>query len=361
MADSSEAPRPETPDATPAPALPDPAPEVSMDEDEEGGGPVKSFLEHLEDLRWVIIKTGAAVMIAMVVCLLAVNQIVTILKWPLERSHRVQSMFDLWNKNQQVTVFLGTNKLASFATMNRQFGALDLGTNRNVLLQIEPVQLNGRHLLEIKPATNLPPDLAAGGGPGLIFLDPAAPFISSLHLAFFAGLILAAPFVFYFLGQFIVPALRFKEKKYGLRAFALGLGLFATGVCFCYFGIMPFALRAAEAYSLWMGVQMPDWRAETYFSFVTKFMLGMGLGFELPVVLLALVKIGILDYQKLASMRRYMIVINLILGALLTTPEVFTQLLMAVPLQVLYEIAVWIAWYWERKEKKLAAAGGRNG
>jgi sec-independent protein translocase protein TatC len=105
-----------------------------------------------------------------------------------------------------------------------------------------------------------------------------------------------------------------------------------------------------------MGVQMPEWRAETYFSFVTKFMLGMGLGFEMPVVLLALVKIGILDYRKLASFRRYMIVVNLVLGALLTTPEVLTQVLMFVPLQILYEASVWIAWYWERKEKKKAAA-----
>ena len=81
-------------------------------------------------------------------------------------------------------------------------------------------------------------------------------------------------------------------------------------------------------------------------------MLGMGLGFELPVVLLALVKIGILDYQRLKAARRYMIVINLVLGALLTTPEVFTQVVMAVVLQLLYEVSVLIAWYWERQEKK---------
>ena len=80
-----------------------------------------------------------------------------------------------------------------------------------------------------------------------------------------------------------------------------------------------------------------------------------GGGFELPVVLLALVKIGLLDYAKLSAMRRYMIVGNLILGALLTTPEVFTQVCMAIALQVLYEISVWIAWYWERQEKRRAA------
>ena len=83
-------------------------------------------------------------------------------------------------------------------------------------------------------------------------------------------------------------------------------------------------------------------------------MLGMGLGFELPVVLLALVKIGILDYAKLKAMRRYMIVINLILGAFLTTPEVFTQVVMAIVLQVLYEISVLIAWYWDQQDRAKA-------
>jgi sec-independent protein translocase protein TatC len=78
----------------------------------------------------------------------------------------------------------------------------------------------------------------------------------------------------------------------------------------------------------------------------------MGLGFELPVVILILVKIGLLSYRTLSKARPYMIVINLVLGAVLTTPEVFTQVLMAVPLQVLFEISVWIAWYWERKERK---------
>jgi sec-independent protein translocase protein TatC len=133
------------------------------------------------------------------------------------------------------------------------------------------------------------------------------------------------------------------------------VGLFLAGVSFCYFFVLARALRFAEVFALWVGVRVPDWRAETYLSFVTKFMLGMGLGFELPVVLLALVKIGILDYQRLKAARRYMIVINLILGALLTTPEVFTQVVMAIVLQLLYEVSVWIAWYWERQEKKREA------
>ena len=97
-----------------------------------------------------------------------------------------------------------------------------------------------------------------------------------------------------------------------------------------------------------------QWRAEDYISFVCKFLLGMGLGFELPVVILTLVKIGVLDYAMLSKARRYMIVINLILGAVLTTPEPITQIVMFVPLQGLYELTVWIAWYWDQPDRARA-------
>jgi sec-independent protein translocase protein TatC len=86
-------------------------------------------------------------------------------------------------------------------------------------------------------------------------------------------------------------------------------------------------------------------------------MLGMGLGFQLPVVLLTLVRAGLLDCQKLNSARRYVIVANLFLGAVLTTPEVLTQVLMAVPLQILYEISVLVAWIWERRARQRTASG----
>ena len=146
--------------------------------------------------------------------------------------------------------------------------------------------------------------------------------------------------------------MRLNEKKYSYWGLGIGIGLFITGVSFCYFILMPLALKASVQYSEWMGFQAETWRAEEYMSFVSKFLLGMGLGFELPVVLLVLVKIGVLDYKKLAGFRRYMIVLNLILGAVLTTPEPITQIAMAIPLQILYEISVWIAWYWERQERK---------
>jgi sec-independent protein translocase protein TatC len=78
----------------------------------------------------------------------------------------------------------------------------------------------------------------------------------------------------------------------------------------------------------------------------------MGLGFQFPIVVLLLVKLGVLTHRQLAHYRRHVIVLCLILGAVLTTPEVITQICMAVPLYLLYEICIWIAWYWDWKKRK---------
>jgi sec-independent protein translocase protein TatC len=329
----------------------DPTEEPPLDEIEEGGGPVKTFLEHLEDLRWLLVKSGAALLVSLIVCLYATDRIVAVLKWPLKQSALVRAK----NKPTKVVVRFGTNTLTSFESPTNRVGPVDLGTNGWAIVLVEPVEMGSNVFLTLRTDTNPSTDAILSTATDLVYLDPAAPFLSALHLSLYAGILFSSPFIFYFLAQFILPALKVKEKKYVLRACAVGVGLFFAGVSFCYFFVMARALKFAEWWSLWMGVKVPEWRAETYFSFVTKFMLGMGLGFELPVVLLALVKIGILDYQKLKAMRRYMVVINLILGALLTTPEVFTQIVMAIVLQVLYEISVFIAWYWERRDRKLEA------
>src|SRR4029077_8412764 len=110
---------------------------------------------------------------------------------------------------------------------------------------------------------------------------------------------------FYFVAQFVFPALRMREKKYIYGGLAVGAGLFMIGVCFCYFVLMPVALAASAQYSEWLRFPAHQWRAEDYIGFVCKFMLGMGIGFELPVVVLTLVKIGVLNYAILASARRY--------------------------------------------------------
>ncbi|MHB8523618.1 MAG: twin-arginine translocase subunit TatC [Limisphaerales bacterium] len=319
---------------------------------EEEGGPVKSFLEHLEDLRWTLIKSCAAIAVGVLFCLLAGHQVMAVLEWPLERSGRLMT-----GTNQSVIIRLGTSTLATFKPGTNRLGSLDLGPARNLVLQLVPMRIGTNEVLTLQHATNATETDSAATPVRLLNLGPAGGFFVAFQLALYGGIVLTAPFILYFIAQFVLPALKITEKRYILRGFGVGVGLFSTGVSFCYFVLLPVALRASVQYSNWLGLDANQWRAEEYISFVCKFMLGMGLGFELPVVLLTLVKLGILNYHSLSAMRRYMIVINLVLGAVLTTPEVITQVLMALPLQILYEITVWIAWYWERKEKQREASG----
>ena len=316
--------------------------------DEDEGGPVKSFLEHLEDLRWVLIKSGVSAGVAMLVCLLAGNYMVRILEWPLARAHPLH-----FSKSQTVVIEFGTNQLTSFkvGTTNDPFSAL-AGTNRFVHLQIVPLTIGTNQLLGLAPQTGPQPD--PGLGIQIINLSPAGSFIVATKVAFYGGLVIAAPLILYFIAQFVFPALKMLEKKYIYRGLFFGVGLFMSGVCFCYFVLMPVALAASVQYAEWLGFSAYQWRAEDYIGFVCKFMLGMGLGFELPVVVLTLVKIGVLSHATLARSRRYVIVIVFILGAVLTTPEVITQVLMAFPLWLLYEITVLVAWYWDQEDRAKA-------
>lgn len=312
---------------------------------EEEGGPTKSFLEHLEDLRWVLMKCAGAIAVTFLLCLFAAPTLVKVLTWPLERAEKIQTV-----KEPTVSFHLGTNTLGSYKLPAAQSNLF--GTNLHTVLELVPVTIGTNSLLGLQPSTNQALAFANEKKINLVNLGPAAAFFLAVQIALYGGIALASPFLFYFIGGFVFPALKVHEKKYTYSGLAVGMLLFLIGVSFCYFVLMPVALKAAAQYSEWMGFQANTWRAEEYISFVCKFILGMGLGFELPVVLLVLVKIGILDYKMLAGFRRYMIVINLILGAVLTTPEVITQILMAIPLQLLYELTIWIAWYWERKERK---------
>jgi sec-independent protein translocase protein TatC len=321
--------------------------DFSPEPPEEEGGPIKSFLEHLEDFRWLLVKCAVALALGMLICLIGANYVIDLLKWPLNRA-KVS-----WpGTNQVVSVNFGTNHLSKFVITPEQQRVLNTGTNRFASITVEPVVLGTNQLLGWR-VSNDPVAIAKiqRMHVDLVNLTPAGGFFVAFQVAFYGGAVMAAPFILYFLAEFIFPALRLREKKYVYRALFIGGGLFLIGVSFCYFVLMPVALAASQMYSQWLGLGAFQWRAEEYISFVCKFMLGMGIGFELPVVILTLVKIGVLNYRTLRAMWRYMIVINLILGAVLTTPEVVTQVLMAVPLYMLYELTVLIAWYWEQTDR----------
>lgn len=326
------------------------------DQEDQEGGPVKTFLEHLEDLRWVLIKSAVAVGICMFLCLIAGNHVMQILEWPLRHAKiRYPGTNQVW------TVSFGTNRLGTFHLNDAQQATYSVGTNRYVALNVEPFWSGTNFLLRVVPDLKAAAATGQGLKVDLVNLSPVGAFVVALQVALYGGLVLASPFVFYYIATFIFPALRKIERHYTYRGLGFGLGLFMAGVLFCYFVLLPLALAASVSYSNWFGFSANQWKAEDYISFSCKFMIGMGIGFQMPVVLLTLVKVGVLNYSILSKMRRYMIVINLVLGAVLTSPEPITQVLMALPLQVLYEISVWVAWYWERRDRKRAEKEAQEG
>jgi len=323
--------------------------------DHEEGGPVKTFLEHLEDLRWVLIKSVAFIGLGMLLCLIAGDRVVQVLKWPMSKAK-----IRFPGTNQVWTVSWGTNRLGVYKLNDEQQRKFSIGSTQFVALKVELIPTGTNFLVTLALDPDTDPATAKQMKVDLQTFGPVGGFYVSLQVALYGGLLLASPFVFYFIAGFIFPALRMNEKYYIYRGLGFGLFLFFCGVAFCYLVLLPIALVASVVFSNWLGFEANQWRAEEYISFVCKFMLGMGIGFQMPVVLLTLVKIGVLSYTALRKMWRYMIVIVLVLGALLTTPEIVTQVLMAVPLYMLYEVSVWIAWYWERRDRKREEAERRR-
>ena len=177
----------------------------------------------------------------------------------------------------------------------------------------------------------------------------------SFQLAFYAGLILSFPILLFFLAQFVLPALTRKEKKAVFPAILIGFGLFLTGIVFCYFAILPqtLAFFFQDAKSLeWT----PTWTVREYFSFVTQMTLAFGLAFELPVAVLVLTYLNFVSYEFLSRTRPYAIIGVLLLAAVIApTPDIVSFLALGVPMCLLYETCIWLAWLLDRKRKRALA------
>lgn len=180
----------------------------------------------------------------------------------------------------------------------------------------------------------------------------ADPLTIAIELSFYAGLVMAFPFLVFFLAEFVLPALKPAEKRMLYPAAAFSLGLFLAGVLFAYFFVLPPTLHYFFDYSKDLNWR-PQWSVREYFSFTTQFVISFGLAFELPLAVLVLVKLGILSHEVLQRTRAFAVVIILFLAAIITpTTDVFTLMLMAGPMYLLYEGCIVIAWWMERKARR---------
>ena len=153
------------------------------------GGPIKPFLEHLEDLRWVIIKVAVAILIGMTVCLFAADRIVAMFKWPLERSTQISP-----DPRQHISLMFGPKEVLNFKLATNNLPGWPITTNRYVELELAPVEFGTNQVLTLR-VRKVSEEVPFEKAKPIIYKGIAAPFINSLHIAFFGGLLLAAPFV----------------------------------------------------------------------------------------------------------------------------------------------------------------------
>ena len=182
-------------------------------------------------------------------------------------------------------------------------------------------------------------------------LEVAGAFTVSLKIALWAGLLFSSPFLLLFIGAFIFPGLTGKEKKVVINASGFAVALFVAGVLFGYMFTLPAALKIMFGMHGWLGIR-PEWTVTSYVTFALQLLIGFGLVFELPTILLTLGKLGIISSLQLRTMRRHAIVAILIVAAALTPPDVFSQLLMTLPLLGLYEMCIWLVRMDERRKKE---------
>ncbi|MBI5300318.1 MAG: twin-arginine translocase subunit TatC [Deltaproteobacteria bacterium] len=176
----------------------------------------------------------------------------------------------------------------------------------------------------------------------LTSLQPAGVFMQSMRLALIGGVVLALPVLVYQIWQFISPGLAPREIKAFVMSLYFGTLLFLIGACFAYFLVVPQALSFFWNYSRNLGVT-PSWTIENYLNFVLMFLLSFGIAFELPLVLILLVRFKIISPSFISSKRPHIIVTLAIVAAILTPPDVISQLMLGIPLWLLFEISLYVS------------------
>jgi len=185
----------------------------------------------------------------------------------------------------------------------------------------------------------------------LIFLSPGDALIVSMKVTLLAAIILSSPFWIYQFWKYIEPALYEHEKRLIIPAFFITLILFLLGVSFSYFVILPFSLKFLLSFA--GDMLTPQITINNYISFVIQMILAFGIIFLLPVVSYLLGKLGIITSEVLKYYRKYAIIIIFLIAAILTPPDIFSQIMLALPLLVLYEISIIILKIMEKRSKKV--------
>ncbi|MGL4632432.1 MAG: twin-arginine translocase subunit TatC [Leadbetterella sp.] len=263
------------------------------DEIEENEGPENemTFIEHLEELRWHIIRSVSAILIFMVLAFVYIEEFYNI-------------------------VLLGPSR-TSFWTYQMM---CNLGKRVNIpSLCVEKLDFS------------------------LMSREVAGQFMSALSSSAIAGLVIAFPYVFWEVWGFIKPGLKITEKRAATGAIFYVTLLFFLGILFGYFIVTPFSISFLVNFKLDASIEN-QFDIGSYISILVTLTLACGLAFQLPMIMFVLAKIGIVTPQFLRIYRRHAIVVLLVVAAIITpSPDMFSQVIVAIPLYVLYELSILVA------------------
>jgi sec-independent protein translocase protein TatC len=263
-----------------------------------------SFWEHLDELRWHLVRSIAAVMVLAVVAFIFKDFIFDrIILAPIRQD------------------FFTTRLLCAFADwVNVQALCLD-----NSKLEIINIRMSGQ-------------------------------FLTHMYISVMAGVILAFPYILHEIWRFIEPALKPDEKKYSGGAVLVCSILFLSGVLFSYFLIVPLTINFLGTYQVSEAVAN-NVSLSSYISTVVSVSLSVGLVFELPVLVFFLSRVGLISPSFLKKNRKYTLVILLIISAIITPPDIFSQIMVVIPLLGLYELSIVISKRVYRARKEELPAG----
>jgi sec-independent protein translocase protein TatC len=203
------------------------------------------------------------------------------------------------------------------------------------------------------------PLIKAGRDPKdfLFTLGVVDPFSIHMEISLFGGIMLSLPLILYFLGQFLLPALTPREKRFLGPIFALGALLFMVGVVFCYTVVLQAAIQFFLGYNDYLGSDA-KWTLKGLIDFEVQMLIGFGLAFEFPLILLVLNLFGIVSSSQLASKRRHAaLVIFVAACCIIPSTDPFSLGVLAVPLYLMYEVCIWVSRIFERG-RGVAEEGG---
>jgi sec-independent protein translocase protein TatC len=310
------------------------------------GDVMKPFLEHMEDLRWTLIKMGVTLAVGIGLSFFFVERLSAVIRAPLEAAA------DMTFVVKKGSAELETADSTAGVEVGRVVkgegipeGAKITEVKKKGIVLSEPAERDGSVVLRSAEVTARRPL-------ELQVLGVTDSFMISLSMAFYCGIVLTFPVLVYFLTEFILPALTTQERRVLLPGVVIGFVLFAAGVWVSHQYVLPMTLKWFYNYSMNMGLD-PRWGARDYYGFVAHLAIACGLFSELPVGVIGLAAIGLVRYRFLADTRPYAVTVIMLLVAFIApTPDPMTFLILAVPVIAIYELCIWIVYFMDLKKMR---------